>query len=355
MKTVAGECYNLMPTSEEALPFASKYNIKILLQHGLFSTETLKSPEKLEQLDALIKRMKDHPALDGYYIFDEPQESDFPALAKLVSRIKAQDPHHFCFINLLPIFGVKAKSVMDPSRLYKNYINAYIKEFKPDLLSYDYYPFLKVEKSPVNSLYFIQLRLVRECAQKAKLPFMNIIQASKFMGDWNLPTPDELRWQVYTTLAYGGRGINYFLYWGPKSQGGMYQGGRKIPLADAAATLNREMKAMSSTLMSMDSLYVFHTAPFPPSTFGAPAECPIQVTSPGEYVVGVFGKGSKEQAFMIVNRNYSKAATAHVKVLGAEAISEFQRAGSTWKTISPDQGGEFVIPLNPGDGRLFRF
>ncbi len=294
VKTVAAEGYNLMPTSEEALPFASKYNIKLLLQHGLFSTAILKSPEQLKQLDLLIKRVKDHPALDGYYIYDEPQESDFPALAKLVSRIKAQDPHHFCFINLLPLFGVHAKSIMDPSRLYKNYINEYIKQFKPDLLSYDYYPFLKGEKSPSNSLFFMQLRLVRECAQKAKLPFMNIIQASNFVEkDWALPTPEELRWQVYSTLAYGGRGVSYFLYWGPKAQGGLYQDGKKTPLADAAASLNREMSALSATLMSFDSLYVFHTAPLPPGAFGAPSECPVQITSPGEFVVGVFGRQSK--------------------------------------------------------------
>ena len=45
-----------------------------------------------------------------------------------------------------------------------------------------------------------------------------------------------MRWLVYTTLAYGGKGISYFLYWGPKAYGGLYQDGVRTPLAlDVAA------------------------------------------------------------------------------------------------------------------------
>ncbi len=355
-KMIAGDHFNLIPTSEEGLPLATKYNIKVLLQHGLFSTSTLHSPAKLKHLDALIKRVKDDPALDGYYIFDEPTEADFPELAKLVSHIKAQDPRHFCFINLLPLFGVKATTLKDPALAYRDYINSYIKQFKPDLLSYDYYNFLRNQKSPVGGLYFVHLRLIRDCAQKADIPFMNIIQASNFLErDWTLPTPAQLRWQVYTTLAYGGRGLSYFLYWGPKAHGGLYQDGKETPLADVVGELNQEMSALSPTLMSMDSLYVFQTAPFPPGAVGPPSDCPVQVTSPGEFVVGVFGEGDKEKAFMIVNRDYSKSVTAKVKVLGTEAIEEFQRRDGSWKCLSPDLEGEFSINLGPGDGKLFQF
>lgn len=356
VKNVAAQNYNLLPIAEEALPFAEKYGVRVLLQHGLLSTKTLQSPRDLEQLDNLIERVKDHPAMDGYYIFDEPQEKDFPELSKLVKHIKARDPHHFCFVNLLPIFGVQAKKLKDPSLIYKDHINEYIRQFQPDLLSYDYYPFLKNAKSPMANLFFVHLRVMRECARRAHLPFMNIIQASDFLkNDWTMPTASQLRWQVYNTLAYGGRGVSYFLYWGSTSQGGMYQDGKKMPLVDAGAALNREMKALSSTLMYMDSLYVFHTAPIAPGGMGAPFGCPLQITSSGQYVVGVFGENKQERAFMIVNRDFEKPSLAKVKVVGAETISEFQRVDSGWKTIAPNQNGEFQIPLEAGDGKLFRF
>ncbi|PZM77711.1 MAG: hypothetical protein DKT66_25880 [Candidatus Melainabacteria bacterium] len=356
VKAIADQGYNLLPIAEDALPFAEKYNVKVLLQHGLFNVKTMESPIELEQLNALIDRVKDNPALEGYYIFDEPQEVEFPKLAKLVRHIKARDPHHFCFVNLLPIFGVRTKKIKDPSLIYKDYINEYIRQFKPDLLSYDYYTFVKYSNSPAAGLYFIHLRLMRECARKAELPFMNIIQASQFqVRDWDMPTPAQLRWQVYTSLAYGARAINYFLYWGPKSFAGMYRDGVAIPLVDAAALLNKEMKALSSTLMSMESLYIFQTDPLPPGALPMPFGCPLQITSPGQFVVGVFGEDRKEKAFMIVNRDFSKSVVARVKVLGAEALSELQRSDSSWKTVNPNQNGEFEILLEPGDGRFFKF
>jgi hypothetical protein len=355
VKAIAEQGYNLLPIAEDALPFAGKYNVKVLLQHALFNIKTMESPIELEQLNALIDRVKDNPALEGYYIFDEPQEADFPKLAKLVRHIKARDPHHFCFVNLLPIFGVRTKKIKDPSLVYKDHINEYIRQFKPDLLSYDYYPFVKYAKAE-DGLYFIQLRLMRDCARKAEIPFMNIIQACQWdVKDWLMPTPAQLRWQVYTSLAYGARAINYFLYWGPKAFGGMYQDGVATPLVDAAAILNKEMKALSSTLMSMESLYIFQTDPLPPGALPMPYGCPLQITSPGQFVVGVFGEDRKEKAFMIVNRDFSKPVVARVKVLGAEALSELQRRDSTWKTVSPNQNGEFEISLEPGDGRFFRF
>jgi 2-isopropylmalate synthase len=49
----------------------------------------------------------------------------------------------------------------------------------------------------------------------------NIIEASIIEPSWRLVNKNELRFLVYTTLAYGGRGISYFLYWGPKSYGGL--------------------------------------------------------------------------------------------------------------------------------------
>lgn len=356
VKAIADQGYNLLPIAEDALPFAEKYNVKVLLQHGLFNVKTMESPIELEQLNALIDRVKDNPALEGYYIFDEPQEVEFPKLAKLARHIKARDPHHFCFVNLLPIFGVRTKKIKDPSLIYKDYINEYIRQFKPDLLSYDYYTFVKYSNSPAAGLYFIHLRLMRECARKAELPFMNIIQASQFqVRDWDMPTPAQLRWQVYTSLAYGARAINYFLYWGPKSFAGMYRDGVATPLVDAAALLNKEMKALSSTLMSMESLYIFQTDPLPPGALPMPFGCPLQITSPGQFVVGVFGEDRKEKAFMIVNRDFSKSVVARVKVLGAEALSELQRSDSSWKTVNPNQNGEFEILLEPGDGRFFKF
>ena len=39
-------------------------------------------------------------------------------------------------------------------------------------------------------------------------------------------------------MAYGGRGISYFTYWGPPEYNGLYvDGKRKVPLLSAVAAL----------------------------------------------------------------------------------------------------------------------
>ena len=39
------------------------------------------------------------------------------------------------------------------------------------------------------------------------------------------PTEAQLAWQMFTSLAYGAKGVLYFCYWSPAGQGGFAQGG----------------------------------------------------------------------------------------------------------------------------------
>jgi hypothetical protein len=90
-------------------------------------------------------------------------------------------------------------------------------------------------KDSDGNQYFLNLALVRLAAIDAGKPFLNIIQASQIEKAWRVPNAAETRFLIFTTMAYGGRGISYFTYWGPKSYGGLYQDGARMPLADAVA------------------------------------------------------------------------------------------------------------------------
>ena len=121
---------------------------------------------------------------------------------------------------------------------YQDHLKKYLEIVKPDLISYDHYHFLKTRD---GDQYFLNLALIRQAAIQARKPFLNIIQASTVEPSWRLPNDRELRFLAFTTMAYGGRGISYFLYWGSKSQGGLYQDGKPSPLARDAAALNAEI------------------------------------------------------------------------------------------------------------------
>jgi hypothetical protein len=240
---------------------------------------------------------------------------------------------------------------------YREYLRQFVATVRPDLLSYDHYHFLKENdgREKDGEEYFLNLGLIRQAALDAHRPFMNIIQANTIDRRWRLPTANEMRWLVFMTLAYGGRGISYFTYWGPKAYNGLYQDGQAAPLLKAVVALNQEIAKFGPALMELTSMGVYHTSPLPYGAEAIPTQAPVQIKGPGEFVLGLFGKDSRPTAFMIANRNYKQEAeaTAIVSIPGS-GLQEFNRTTGAWVRIQALRGKRTVtITLAPGDGRLF--
>ena len=204
--------------------------------------------------------------------------------------------------------------------------------------------------------YFLNLALIRLAALEANRPFLNIIQADTIEKSWRLPNASELRFLVFTTLAYGGRGISYFTYWGPPAYNGLYQDGNPAPLLGPVVALNKEINAFGPALLQLDSLAVYHTAPLPYGAEAIPAAAPVQITGPGEFVLGLFGKEGRPDAFMIVNRDYLHGAEATLKVqIPGGRLQELDRSTGQWSAGEAlDASRNVQVQLGPGDGRLFR-
>ena len=53
------------------------------------------------------------------------------------------------------------------------------------------------------------MELIREAGLRHNVPTWNIIQACSWTPEVRQPSETEMRWQVYTSLAYGFKGILY--------------------------------------------------------------------------------------------------------------------------------------------------
>lgn len=358
LSKAAQEGFNLTLPDEHRLDAVHRHGMMSMLQSPVLNPGTLESPDNRAQLDALINRVKNHPSMEAYFIADEPGAADFPGLGKLVAYLRERDPNHFAYINLYPVYATSKQlgTSGPPEQAYREYLRRFIDEVKPSLLSYDHYHFFKTGD---GNQYFLNLELIRQAALEHGLPFLNVIQASTVGDTWRLVTDNELRWLVYTTVAYGGRGISYFLYWGPVKygSGGLYQGGVKTPLVDVAAVLNKEVSAQGPVLLALDNLGTFHTGPLPLGTKPVPVSSPVQFVGPGNFVLGLFGKESNVTTFMVVNRDYKLPATAQLALKqGVRGIEAFDRTAKQWKPYpAPDAKKRISVTLDPGDGRLFRF
>jgi hypothetical protein len=351
---VAAEHYTMTWTPVDGLDLVAKHGLRAMLQDGLLSPASLDDPAQKAKLDALIDRVKSHPALEAYFITDEPNAAAFPALGRLVAYLRERDPAHLAYINLFPTYASNAQlgTTGDVVTAYREHLRLYVEIVKPGLISYDHY---QLFKNRDTNQYFLNLELIRDAALKAGVPFLNIVQASDGEPVWRFPTPDEMRYLVYTTLAYGGRGISYFVYWGAGKYRGIYTDGKPTELAPAIAKLNEEIGVLSPELMKLDSLGVYHTEPLPWGGHAVPADAPVQIAGPGEFVLGLFGTGGKVTSFMIANRSHKESAAAKLRVEGVKRLQEFERATRKWRSYAaPGADRVITVELKPGDGRLFR-
>jgi len=343
------------------IDIARRNGLKTLFYNQLFQPSTLDDSIKKAELDSLIDSLSNHPAFEGYHIFDEPHAPSFPGWGKLIKHIKKLDPDHLAYINLFPNYAKNNSLEVFPSRkwvsskkMYLEYLRLYEEHVPVDLYSYDHYIFFNKGKDGAE--YFLNLSMIAVAAERAKVPFINIVQACTIEPFWRLPNENELRWQAYTTMTYGAHGISWFLYWGPVSYGGCYQDGKRMPIADQIARINQEIKALGPELMKLTSTRVYHSGHLPVGTNKIPKECPVQVTG-GSFVLGFFKENNMENAFMITNRDYKKNAFATITFdIENKKLMEYSIEKCSWDTVQNIQKGTFLtLELRPGGGKLYKF
>ncbi len=98
---------------------------------------------------------------------------------------------------------------------YREYLERFVKEVQPQFLCYDNYMVDfsdDLRDAGKAALYYSNLLEVREVAREHHLPFWNAVSCNQIRKFTPVPSPANLAFQVYTTLAAGGRGIHWFKY-----------------------------------------------------------------------------------------------------------------------------------------------
>jgi len=357
--------WNLVWCGEKELPVAQRHGLRAQLNDPLISPASLDAATEREKLQALVARVKHHPALYSYFITDEPNTTNFAGLGKLVAFLREADPAHLAYINLFPTYanneqlGTKGDTVT----AYREHLRQFIDTVHPALISYDHYQFTAHGDMPD---YFLNLSLIRRAAQDAGLPFLNIVQAATWTHSMRVPTPDEMRYLVNTTLAYGAQGISYYVYSCVGHTGGIAQAdGTPTPLYAALSTLNREFAAIARELQPLTSLKVYHAGMLPPGAVALPADAPFALDpalaqsefhppSPAKgALLGYFGKqpGSTEKVrpthVVVVNLDYQSPLSVNVR--GPAKLQRFDPASGHWGGVG---GKTAQLTLPPGGGAL---
>jgi hypothetical protein len=353
--------FNVVWCNEKDLDLLAKHKLRGMVHDPLLAPATLDDAEQRAKLDALIDRVKAHPAMYSYFVTDEPSAAQFPALGKLFAHLRERDPAHLPYLNLFPTYATNDQLGTKGGREegYREYLRQFVDTVKPALISYDNYQFyIKGD----GKEYFRNLAMVRKAAQDAGVPFLNIIQAAAWAPDVRVPNADETRYLVYTTLAYGASGISYYVYYAPAHRGGIAAAdGTPTPIYATLKTLNREFVAIARELAPLRSLAVYHTALKEPGCEAPPAKLAFRLDATGAaaaakdeerrgLMLGVFGpKPEAPSAVMVVNLDYKKPATA--TLTGPGALEWFDATAGKWSAAG---GAKVELKLAPGEGTLVR-
>jgi len=343
--------------NEKELDVAQRHGLRGQLRNGLLRPASLEDPKRREQLDALIAGVKKHPALYAYHLVDEPNASQFAALGRLVAYLRERDPAHLAYINLFPTYASNEQlgTRGDVVTAYKEHLRLYVEQVQPALISYDHYQFRL--KSDSNQ-YFLNLAMIRRAAQDAGVPFLNIVQACTWAPTaMRVPNANELRYLVYSTLAYGAQGISYYVYACANHHGSLVGlDGTPGPLYHALKSYNREFAAIAGELQPLRSLGVYHTSMREPGCESLPAGAAFGLDSsksparPRGFLLGSFGVKEKPTHVVVVNLDYTVEAST--SLIGPGKLEVFDAKTARW-TAAKKAAIELTLP--PGGGRLVRF
>ncbi|WP_217592215.1 hypothetical protein [Cohnella sp. GbtcB17] len=243
---------------------------------------------------------------------------------------------------------------------YEDYVYRWVSQ-RPDVLAFDHYPFLQ---SGFSDLYYENLEIIRRQSQIGGIDFWSYIQAVGYTpANIKAPTQNEMRYQIYTNLAYGAKGIIYFTYMTPGSYGetGFHDGlvaldGTKNASYNWAANLNAEVLKLGPTLMKLKSNAVYHTGSLPNATQALPDDMFWQVTDASKpTIVSTFTGDNGVKYVMVVNRDTSNARTLTFSLpFKPGSVKEVSKStGAEVSTNYNPSTGILSSSFAPGEGRLY--
>ncbi len=321
-----------------------------------YNWEKLPTDAELRQrVEAAALDIRNHPAALGLFLRDEPSAPMMPGLGRVAAMVKEVLPDRWSYVNLFPNY---ASAQQLGATDYETYVRTFLREVHPPFLSWDNYSLIDGE---MLDRFYSNLEIIRRMALDAGIPFWNCILGNSHFA-YMEPSDATLHLQVYSTLAYGGLGIQYFTYSTPEignyRLGAIDPFGHHTPTWDMLRRVNLEIQALAPWLVRLVSTGVFHSRPIPQESQPlGESRWVADVTASSSdksvearYLLGEFRDQVGKPYLMLVNRDLAHSMHFSIKL---------KSSGLNLKRISPytsreeDFTGEMDW-LAPGSGILLK-
>ncbi len=338
-----------------------KYGVELILGDGAYLNPAQQTAEYF-----------DHPCFAGTYVTDEPGTDDYDRLAAICNKYVEQTGK-VPYINLLPMYanaaqlkyGAGAAAIeyydSDPD-LFKKYCDSFCEKFNVNYICTDIYPLnWRNGKRVTYSEYIESINIIARSAREHNKEFWCCLQTFAWIPSKRTPTEAEFRWQAYTLLSFGCKGLLCWTYVGykPEFPSLLTIDGKRTNAWYDAATVFKEIKLISDAFVQYKNLGAFTVDPLP-------LDYPyLKMSNPvtdfkglkeikGKYyaplLVGCFEK-EDGYAFTVVNmtelEHVDRASVDFKLPDGYRAVS-WQRGVRT--ELTPDKDGKYNLILASGEG-----
>lgn len=391
-----------------ALDVAKKYGVSYLVKDWSFyglgasnADENAYSSKQVstgEQFKTVIENVFDagnsyvnHSAYAGNFAFDEPYLKDMDAIEKQYNYFTAQKNSlgfgGEMFVNLYGSYinknsaqlGTKWEQIFGSATgTYEGYIDTYLEKVGTKLgyISWDNYPFMEDgsdDKAERDKNYLSNYELIANKCKNNGVELRTFVQSSgDSTGLRSIEGAKDLRYQIYSGLAFGTREFIYYYYQGTNESAAAnncifdYENQSYTQVYDWAKEVNTEVHALEDIYMQYKWSDIMYKTGDEGTRSKALANLETSNNS-GEYdgvkidacqqdtMVGIFetknSDSDKKNAYMFVNvsdtsTDSSDKVTAQ---FGSDIKSVAVWQGGERKTVNIS-GGTYEFTLKSGEG-----
>jgi hypothetical protein len=332
-----------------------------------------------------------YSSVAGFWLWDEPAEPTVMARAADLARLVARRcPGRLPYVNLFPSYigdprqrdpvAVRWRTVYgaDKTKAYPVYLDDWLHRWQDEpypapLLSFDHYVFEPGTWAWDD--YLLSLKVARDKAgewsrPERRVPLWVFVQLSGNRVRKMVPTPAQVRLQVYAALAYGAQGIMYWTLC-PSHAGPGYapalldEHGEPTDRYDAIAQLNAEVHALGPTLMQLQPVDVGYCAAG--GQIGIDGDLFTSLDrfkslvrgeargDPACMVAHFTGREDGADYLLVVNRDLTRKPTFRVRLSArADTVELVRRSDGSRVTVGVGLDVIQVRDLPPGTGELYR-
>ncbi len=256
-------------TEEEihtVMNYCDKYGIKYfvnssIITDGIAQYSKDQNPDHITEAMEFLGKFSSHASFAGVLLMDEPGGGLFPALGAYADAFHKRFPGKIANVNLFPDYALGGTGF---SR-YEDYITHYLDATKAKVLSYDSYPLFEVDTQSENYIfedenYYACLDLLRQLSLDEGVPLWSFIATLGYTHPTErtrrTPSRADLRWTVFSNVAFGVKGLQYFCYCTPDQdsygEAMISRGGEPTETYYFVKEVHEEIANYESILMNSD-------------------------------------------------------------------------------------------------------